>query len=215
MIPIEKQSEPDELIFHKKQIQATFQNLPTATKNAIRTQLIQEQGYLCAYCMQRIENDGQKTKIEHWQCQDNYPEQQLDYGNLLLVYMGNEGCDSEEQHCDTKKANQELHCNPANRAHWHLLDTLSYLSNGEIKSSDPVLNDELNEVLNLNYARLKRARSEVLQNVMKALNTKKGSRTFSEIQHHLDKWQQQNETGKYREYCGVVIYYLKKKRHKK
>jgi uncharacterized protein (TIGR02646 family) len=211
MIPIEKKSEPNELIFHKKQIQATFQNLPTATKNTIRTQLIEEQGYLCAYCMQRIENDGQKTKIEHWQCQDNYPEQQLDYSNMLLACVGNEGCDSEDQHCDTRKGNQELHCNPAKTEHQYLLKTLSYPLNGTIKSSDTVLDNDLNKVLNLNYSRLKRTRYEVLQNLMKGLNINKGSRTSSEIQRYLDKWQQKDETGKYRAYCGIVISYLKKK----
>lgn len=211
MIPIEKKSESNELIFHKKQIQATFQNLPTATKNTIRTQLIEEQGYLCAYCMQRIENDGQKTKIEHWQCQDNYPEQQLDYSNILLVCMGNQGCDSEEQYCDTRKAKQELHCHPAKTEHLHLLKTLFYLGDGTIKSSDTVLDNDLNEVLNLNYSRLKRNRYFVLKNLMESLNRKEGKRTAPEIQRLLDKWQQKDDTGKYREYCGVTIYYLEKK----
>lgn len=211
MIPIEKKSEPNELIFHKKQIQATFQNLPTATKNTIRTQLIKEQGYLCAYCMQRIENDGQKTKIEHWQCQDNYPEEQLDYNNILLACMGNEGCDSEDQHCDTRKAKQELHCHPAKREHQYLLNTLCYLSNGEIKSSDITLNGDLNDVLNLNYARLKDNRKAVLNALMKSLNQQFGSRTLIEFQNLLNKWQRKDKTGKYQAYCGVVIYYLRKK----
>ena len=37
----------------------------TLVKEAIRKALLKEQGYLCAYCMSRIEGE---VKIEHWHC---------------------------------------------------------------------------------------------------------------------------------------------------
>jgi uncharacterized protein (TIGR02646 family) len=43
--------------------------------------LLEEQGYLCCYCLSRI---TQKTmKVEHWQARSKYPALILAYTNLL------------------------------------------------------------------------------------------------------------------------------------
>ena len=44
-----------------KAIRSAFDMLD---KGTIRTELLKEQGYLCAYCMRKISNDG-TTTIEH------------------------------------------------------------------------------------------------------------------------------------------------------
>ncbi|MDD2814180.1 MAG: hypothetical protein PHP00_00350 [Thiotrichaceae bacterium] len=221
-----KQKAPNSLTEYKKQAKvtskdATYNNLPTEIKDEIRSQLAVEQGYLCAYCMQRIKNDGQKTKIEHWYSQADYSsEESLDYKNMLLVCRGNEGHVPEEQHCDTKRSslydqklrcNPELHCNPSKREHKHLLNTLSYEGDGTIKSSNTVLDNDLNKVLGLNCTDLIDNRKGTLNALKKILDRKDGKRTPIEIQKLLDTWQQKDRTGKYRAYCGVAIYYLRKK----
>jgi len=210
MINIKKGKEPDSLIQHKKQANATYDNTNTSVKNNIRDQLLKEQGYLCAYCMQRLENDSLKVKIEHWHCQAKYPNEQLDYKNMLVVCKGNEGQSQENQHCDTYKANQDLTFNPANLPH-NIESKIKYLGNGTILSDDEVLNNELDTVLNLNYSMLKENRKKVLDGICKALNHKNGTRTKTELSNFLKKWQNKNEQGKFNEYCGVAIYYLKKK----
>jgi hypothetical protein len=41
-------------------------------KDVLRLSLLEEQGYICAYCMRRIENNPLKTKIEHWKSREVY-----------------------------------------------------------------------------------------------------------------------------------------------
>ena len=71
--------------------------------NNLRRALLNEQGYICCYCMSRI--SCYNSKIEHFKPQSLYKELQLDYKNLFIACKGNS---SKEQFCDTHKANQEL-----------------------------------------------------------------------------------------------------------
>lgn len=211
MINIKKEKEPSSLTQYKQQLDASFDGANfTPVKNDIRNQLLEEQGYLCAYCMQRLENDCLKVKIEHWHCQDNYPEEQLEYKNMLAVCLGNQGNPIEKQHCDTLKGNKDLIYHPANPQH-NIEDKIKYLGDGTIRSDDMTLNKELDTVLNLNYFMLKQNRKEVLNSIFKALNCEKGTRTKIELRKILEKWLNKNQQGKFEEYCGVAIYYIKKK----
>ena len=206
-----KKSEPVLLTKYKTQPENSgYDGLPQDTKNAVRQQLLGEQGYLCAYCMQRLENDPLKTKIEHWHCQENYRNEQLDYRNMLVVCKGNEGKPPENQHCDTKKGSKELHYNPSEKTHYPVFEKhITYSGDGTIKSTKSALKTDL-EVLNLNYSRLKANRKEVLTGIQQVLSEKSGERTLSEIQQLLASWQKK-EAGKYKEYCGIACYYLNKK----
>ena len=60
-----------------KAIREKFDQLP---KEVIRERLLEEQHYLCAYCMRRIKNDGRNTTIEHWYPLSKDKERALDYG---------------------------------------------------------------------------------------------------------------------------------------
>ena len=54
-------------------------------KDEIRKNLLEEQHYLCAYCMRRIEDNGRKTSIEHW-----YPlSQDKEKALVMLMYVFN------------------------------------------------------------------------------------------------------------------------------
>ena len=68
-------------------IRSEFDNLP---KDTIRESLLKEQHYLCAYCMRKIQNNGQSTSIEHWFPLSKNKDQALDYGNMLAVCDGGE-----------------------------------------------------------------------------------------------------------------------------
>ena len=63
--------------------------MPKEVKEKLRTSLLEEQGYICAYCMKKLEDDFSKVKIEHYIARNE--ENQLDYNNLLAVCKGNEG----------------------------------------------------------------------------------------------------------------------------
>ncbi len=124
---------------------ALFEDLSTEDKSQLRTELLKEQGYLCAYCMARIKDEAQTTKIEHYQPRNK--TNQVQYSNLLIVCRGNEGSPAHATTCDTKKGNTSLYLNPQNRIH---IQSISYDSLGTIKSSDEKIDKDLNECLNLN-----------------------------------------------------------------
>lgn len=54
MIYIQKGKEPASLTAYKKQAHAYYDG---CNKDDIRENLLREQGYLCAYCMRRIEKE--------------------------------------------------------------------------------------------------------------------------------------------------------------
>jgi len=106
--------------------------LQNPEKKVLRTHLLKEQGYLCCYCNQLIEDAPNDTlplraKIEHLDPKDKekYPEKKFTYENLLVACNGgerdkpkkleeSEKLDESEmlvlpvlQHCDTKKGNKE------------------------------------------------------------------------------------------------------------
>ena len=101
MILIKKGREPESLTQYRKQPFAYYDG---CDKAPIRERLLIEQGYLCAYCMRRI--DKQHMKIEHWKPEAMLSEaEKLDYHNMLAVCVGHlAGEDSKYDTCDSKKA---------------------------------------------------------------------------------------------------------------
>jgi len=182
----------------------------TPVKDRIREELLKEQGHLCAYCMQRIEDDCLATKVEHWRSRKAYPAEQLDYRNLLACCNGNEGEPPGSQHCDTRKGECDLSLSPADPAHHPRLG-IRYDGFGTIRSAGDQFDRELNDVLNLNWHRLRKNRRGVWKAVTMALSCKGGRRTRPEIQKLLARWQRHDAAGRLQEYCGVAAYYLEKK----
>lgn len=212
MIDINKLPAPASLNAYRQQPDAEYDGPEfTPVKTEIRTQLLKEQGYLCAYCMARIWDDKTKTKVEHWQCQDNYSNRQLDYTNLLVVCKGNEGSSPKEQHCDTFKANKDLSLNPAYPSH-RVESQIGYSGSGEIYSQvNEQLNNDLNNILNLNYKRLQGNRASVIKSVIEVLTKINGTATASDLTRLINRWRAVNELGQKEPYCGIAIHYLNKK----
>ena len=166
--------------------------------------------YLCAYCMGRIEPDDRNMKVEHWHSRKKYPAKQLNYTTLLGCCSGNEGQPDTRAHCDTKKRDNDLLFNQAEPSH-HSRLKIHYEFNGTIKSEDALFDRQLNEILNLNYSRLRDNRKSVWSSVTKTLSRITGKATRTQIEGLLLKWQQKNGEGKLLQYCGVSQYYLEKK----
>ncbi|AHF82569.1 hypothetical protein RLEG3_12385 [Rhizobium leguminosarum bv. trifolii WSM1689] len=160
---ITKGAEPNSLTHHRAQAHSDYDNY--TQKADLRAALVGEQKGLCCYCTGRVRAESTAMKIEHWQSQANYPQQQLVYGNLLGACLGGEGKSPAEQHCDTKKANRDLKWNPADTA--HVIETrLSYLVDGTVACSDEDFNTQLNHTLGLNFSYLKSSRKAVLDSVL-------------------------------------------------
>ena len=130
MIHIKKGPEPGALIRYRHQPNADFDSMDADVKQTLRESLLREQGYLCAYCMRRI-NDAQDTKIEHYKART--PENELQYHNLLAVCKGGEDGPSSARCCDTKKGNRPLCIDPLSRRD---MSRIYYSNSGEVHSYD-------------------------------------------------------------------------------
>ncbi|WP_295053449.1 hypothetical protein [Sulfuricurvum sp.] len=208
MISIVKGREPSSLQHYRLQPNAEYDGSQfTPVKVDIRTQLLREQGYICAYCMQRIVDNQFITKVEHWHCQDNYPKEQLSYSNMLAVCSGNiQGC----IHCDTKKTNYDIKYNPAESTH-RIESKIKYSTNGKIESIEADFDHQLNNILGLNCSRLVKNRKEIIDAVREGLSKKTGTRTQSEINALINYWSSIDGDGYKKPYYGIALSFLRKR----
>lgn len=204
MRKIKKSSEPKEWTEYRLTSGAVYQRKPQLAES-----LLQEQGYLCAYCMRRIpvsdKNSSEDTRIDHILSQDNNPDRTLDYSNMAICCPG---AINSSFHCDKSKGSANI---TFDLYHDAFFETLSYKSqDGAICSSNAVYNDEINRLLNLNNPLLKANRLSAWNGVKKYLV--KGHWSLAKINEQLKNWESKDHEGKYKEYCGIVLFYLQKKK---
>lgn len=188
---------------------ATYQAIP-----ALVGSLLDEQGYVCAYCECRITAARDAHRVEHVKCRKRYPELQLDYQNMVACCSGNTG---ELSHCDRSKGDRDISFTPIDT---RVADSISYKSDGTIKSDTRQWDDELNQVLNLNHLLIKSNRRSTWKGVVTELNKRRGSWQRRYIERMIEKWESRHSRSingqrwsEYYPYRGIVIYYLKKKLH--
>lgn len=174
----------------------------------LRKSLLEEQGYVCAYCMRRIPvkdcNSDEKTRIEHILCRERHADLQLDYKNMVICCPG---AINDEFHCDKLKGTRDVTFDLFSGA---FINTLSYSSkDGKIKSSNVQYDREINEILNLNHPFLKKNRSIILSGIINQLNKKKQWKA-SELRKLLENWNVKDSEGQYKPYNGIVIWFLEK-----
>ena len=203
MRKILKQLEPREWTKHRLTPGAKYEAVPE-----LRKALLEEQGYLCAYCMRRIPirdtNSNESTRIDHILSRTKHPELQLNYSNMVVCCPG---AITSDFHCDKQKGENDI---TINLFEDHFFDTLSYSSkDGRIKSSDAESDRQIHELLNLNHALLKRNRLETLRGVILMLN--RIGWTSSNIRHQIEIWNQKDQQGHYKPYNSIVVWFLKKK----
>jgi len=214
-----------------KYIQKNIKNEPTSlketrstpgsiyddcNKNDIRIALLKEQGFICAYCMRRVDDQFNKglpnTRIEHFQAQSNNNELQMNFLNMLGVCDGREGNPKQDQTCDKRRDHFTLKIDPRKPSCEQLI---AYQGDGMIYSNTQKIDQELNEILGLNNPNLIRERGYVIKNVRKRLNSlykKKKTQTWSksDLTKELNYWKSR-KNDKHAEYCMIAVYYLEKK----
>jgi len=200
---------PASLIKHKKATHSNYDNYPKADKEILRKALLEEQGYICAYCMNSIKNERSTTKIEHFKPQKKFPKLELEYKNLLVVCKGGEGEIEDLQHCDTKKGDDVISINPLNKNCERLVQ---FLADGTVFSDDPTVHVELTETLNLNVDYLVEERKTILDIVKDEIVSIKAKGTWNRkmLEKEIEKYQTKKD-GKYSKYCQIIVYYLTKK----
>ncbi|TOH59280.1 TIGR02646 family protein [Vibrio parahaemolyticus] len=212
MKKINKLAEPKSLITYRQLPDARYDGPKfTPVKQDIRERLLKEQGHLCAYCMARIKiND---MKVEHFSCRDKHPALQLTYSNLLGCCKGNEGQSRNQQTCDTRKGNNCLQYSPSILSH-KIESRFSYTPRGKLFSSDLTFDQQINNVLNLNYTRLVDNRLAALDGALRELNRRPGTRTKAEIQRLINKYSAKDTQDRFKSYYGFVLSELVK-RHRR
>ena len=170
----------------------------------LRKQLLKEQGYICCYCMSRI--DCNNSKIEHFRPQSKYKNFQIDYQNLFIACNGGEGKKGKEQHCDSFKGEDKL--KDINLL-LNIESNIQYSKLGEIFSSNKKIDKELNGILNLNNSILKKNRRETYKRLIQNIN--KRGWTTQIIKHDISKYKSMDLNGKYYEFCEMIVYFLTKK----
>ncbi len=205
---IEKASiEPSELLAFRKEggPNCTYNDFPN--KDALWTPLLEEQGYLCCYCMQRI--DAREMKIEHLQCQSKHSDSQLKWRNMLASCKGGEGKRRSQQTCDTRKGDAELTIDPLNRAH---ISRLKYFADGEIRYSEHegAEQRDLDITLNLNNRILKQQRIDVLLAFKTALRNELGFKKNWSDTKLKKKLKSLRTEQRLAAFLGIIEYWLEK-----
>ena len=185
-----------------------------AGKDELREALLKEQGFLCCYCMRRI--SAKAMKIEHWASQADNEDKLVDYDNLLGACTGGEGQPPRLQTCDTHKGKSKLTVHPA-RVPPDCTKVVQYPANGEAKSEDGSIHQDLHVTLNLNTETLVKNRRNVILRVITELSSKQKNGTWPDgfLEKERLKWTSLDGEGKHLEYCQVAVYYLEKKLKKK
>lgn len=208
---ITKGKEPESLTRYRATAFASYDDYDD--KNGLRKHLLRDQGYLCCYCMRRIW--AHRMRIEHWASQEEHPDLQLSYKNLLGACSGGERSKEERledsaqdkaldyrppkqaaarrpvhpyHHCDKHKGSRALTVNPADPSK-NCEQFIKYLPDGEITSDDEAIRRDLNETLNLNLDWLKRNRQAVTDITIKALQKKhpKGAWTAQLLEREIQQ----------------------------
>lgn len=219
-------TEPLDLRTYKKKcrrvsppLKINYKDMP---KEGTREQLAIDQGYLCAYCMRQISLKSADEKhyihIEHLIPQNQLTDEEAtNFSNFLGVCPGNrDAAENDEKTCDAYRGSleseqQAMNLNPLDAVQ---METIYYLRNGEICSTDTVLNAELSNKLNLNgdSTYLKQNRETAYRKLIKALSDRKPQTEWTKS--FLEKaWQvfcMPNKDGAYKEYVGVYEYWLKR-----
>ena len=221
MILIIKGKEPKAWTQYRLTPGVDYQSIPELVDS-----LLKEQGYICAYCMRRIphkdklfvKEDGahynltnENHRVEHIKSREKHDDLKLNYSNMVVCCPGHIG---DENHCDRKKDSNDISFSPLDAA---FISTLSYTSEGEIKSSNAAYNNDIENTLNLNTKLLVINRKSVREKIIVQLNAtckRSGKWDKALLIKYLSKYENMHsEDGclKYYPYCGVIIWYIRKK----
>lgn len=207
MIYIKKGMEPIDWSFQRRTPGSDFDG---TDKSSLRQSLLEEQGYLCAYCMKRIRYN-KDIKIEHYHARN--AENQFDYKNLLAVCTGNVTASNMKTHmdpkrftCDSMKKDQTLHIDPQNQTD---MNTIYYDNQGKIYSNR--YQEDLDNLLNLNDPQgyLISNRRAALQAVIRKLTTLHPDQNALPLLIKLRKYcYEKNANGEYPEYVGIMRWFV-------
>lgn len=199
-------------------------------RDEVLTSLLEEQGYLCAYCMQKIKLEN--STIEHIIGQ-NYikdgveigKENQINYDNLLAVCEG-KSC-KDNLHCDKSRAKYQkdrpLYSNPLEN---RIMQNIKFSEKGMIYYKDFLEIEEIeklkehtsfHEDLNIKYD-LQKVLNLNCENIkLKRISFIKALKKFTKDWSNKERMKKELvkysllSNNRYEELMEVAIYFLNKK----
>ncbi|NEP40499.1 MAG: TIGR02646 family protein [Okeania sp. SIO2H7] len=208
---IKKSNEPEELANFKaaanENWQPTFREFRGEDKRKLQQKLIEEQGNICCYCGMRITRED--SHIEHLKPQSKYPEDELNYNNLLAsCQLKREP--KQPQHCGVKKDDwydEDLMVSPLEP---NCGDFFRYTKEGEILPTDEedkkIAAATTIKKLELNIDRLQAMRLEAIEGILTDID----KLSKSKIEELANGFEKQDDRGKYEPFCQAVVYVLRK-----
>ncbi|MDZ7879504.1 MAG: retron system putative HNH endonuclease [Saprospiraceae bacterium] len=180
-------------------------------KEALQDVILEEQGYICAYCNRRIHKsnpeDDEQLRMDHIDSKDRYPNKTFDYYNLIGCCYGDQrekGRISPPRsiHCDVSKDSKDIphEIFPTNLS---CEQVLIYSSEGEISSKNSAVNSAINTVLNLNCEKLIYDRKKILRDYVD-IDIAQG-----EAEQLVVYYLTLSSEKEFMPYCGVIIGYLR------
>ncbi|WCL81314.1 hypothetical protein PPO43_15165 [Saprospira sp. CCB-QB6] len=207
-----------------------FNNFKWRSKNQLFHALAEEQGYICCYCMSEIKDredangvaitkDGLSLldmSIEHFEPLTDNDGLITDYNNLFASCSGGKRSGKANRYCDPHKGETELVHIP-NMASLPAIDfdnqlELYYTVSGEVYSNNPNIERELEDVLNLNAAELKRIRRRIWNRVrldVKDIADSEGISEEEAAEQELPSYERKGDDGKFYSFAPMVVYLLK------
>jgi len=183
-------------------------------KKRLQSQLLAEQGHICAYCNQRIHGghpeDDQQMRMDHF-AHKSHPEnlsRVFDYYNLVGSCFGDERSPKPRTlHCDPRKSNSILDPNlyPTHPQCEEQLIIELLPDGARVMAKTEQIQDSVERVLNLNHPKLQ----ELRKNALEPFNVLEQDITPDEASELLNAYLQRNENGYFQPFAGVIITYLK------
>lgn len=142
---------------------ATWDDIGDEERTPIRNALVRDQGRLCAYCQRRLVPGWDTMRIDHVQPRSGGGPH-FAWWNLVGACNGFAGVGSvTKRTCDRAKGDTPLaRLNPVAGRGADPTILLRYLPDGTVTADDPGAMNDVESVLNLNAAGLKRGRRAFL-----------------------------------------------------
>ncbi|MCB0294830.1 MAG: TIGR02646 family protein [Calditrichaeota bacterium] len=200
---VKKQQEPLEFTNWKAQEnedwQPTYDKLAGTVKDAVKTALMVEQGYICCYCEQRlIEHD---SHIEHFRPQNDPNVDALDYNNMLCSCQDRLR-KGDPRHCGVAKDNwfdEAMLVSPFDPS---CESKFSFTGNGEIKPRPGNNRDAIETIhrLKLDINKLNDLRAKAIEPFLE------NTLSPAEFQNFVRGYLLRDETGKLGEFWTTIQY---------
>ena len=208
--------EPKELSNYRKTPGVTYDNFPD--KTVVRQSLVDEQGYICAYCMGRI--DTGMCTIEHYVSQTRHqdsPYKEAIHKRLSLQYANMCGvCINNGAHCDKHRGNIPLNILDPHKSNCETL--ITYELGGKslpVKVNITVIDKEKVQkdiaILGLDCEELKKRREATWDEVLERFKREHEKKEWSKelFLEYANKYRNKQKTRKglkFHAYCNFIVW---------